>query len=109
MSNPSNYIDATIDQDETTSGAIDLNGKKMVGLELPASFTGASVSFTECRSSAGTFRAVYKDDGSLYAPTVVDGYVALDPAVMVGCAYVKIVSASSEAAARTLTAVCIEI
>lgn len=108
--NPSNYIDATIADGQTTSGAINLKGKKMVGLEVPASFTGQTVSFTQCRSENGTFTPIYKDDGTLYAPVATDsGYVALDPAIMCGPAFVKVVSASSESGAKTITAVCIDI
>lgn len=108
--NPSNYIDATIADGETTSGAINLKGKKMVGLELPASFTGASVSFTQCRSEGGTYTPIYDSDGVLYAPVATDSaYVALDPGIMCGPAFVKVVSASSESGAKTITAVCIDL
>ena len=108
--NPANYIDATIANAATTSGAINLEGKKLVGIEIPASFTGATVSFTQCRSEGGTYIPVYNDDGSLYSVTATDAaYVRVNPAVFAGCAFIKVVSASSESGEKVVTVVCIDL
>lgn len=110
MSNPSNYIDVTIASGQTTSSVIDMEGKKLVGIEVPATFTGTTVSFTQCRSATGTFLPVYDDDGNVYTVVATDGaYVRVDPIVFCGPAYVKIVSASAEGGTRTVTAVCMDL
>jgi len=108
--NPSNYIDVTIANGQTTSGVIDLAGKKLVGIEIPASFTGATVSFTQCRSAGGTYLPVCKEDGTSYSVTATDAsYIRMNPSVFAGCAFIKVVSASSETGAKVVTAVCIDL
>ena len=96
----------TIAINETVSSSIELNeDRAFVGFYVPASFTGTAISF-QASSDNSTFVTLL-NEGSAYSLTVAASrYVSVDPAVFVGCRYIKLVSGTSEAAARTLT-VCL--
>jgi len=109
MKNPSNYISTTIADTETSTDAIDLNGKKLVGIEFPATMTGTTVSIQQCESEGGTYTDVYDFYGTAVSVPVVDGYIPVDPTIFVGPAFIKIVSDAAEGADRTLKAVCVDL
>ena len=97
-----NYV-ATIPTSTTTSTLITLGGFTPVGIYFPAVMTGSTVSFTASPTAGGTFVPVKDATGTL--TMVATGsltYVALDPKTFEGINFLKIVSASTEAAARTL-------
>lgn len=94
----------TIANAQTTSAAIDLNGLSLVGIKLPAAFTGTALTFTMCDTVNGTYVPVRSGtSGSALSYTVAQGqYHAIDPKDFYGIRFLKIVSGSSEAALRTL-------
>jgi hypothetical protein len=95
---------ALIANGATASNVIDTTGFELVGIAIPSAFTGASISFTAAPSATGTFQAVNKDDNTALSITVTASKTyALDPNKYSGLGpYFKIVSASAEAADRTI-------
>lgn len=96
-------VPAVIANGQTTSAAIKLLGFVLCGIQLPAAFTGATISF-QASYDGVTFGALKSTtSGTTLTYTVTQGtYCAIDPKDFQGVAYLKIVSASSEAADRTL-------
>jgi hypothetical protein len=97
---------ATIANGASTSSAIELGNATVVGVYIPAAFTGTAITFTACSTATGTFSPLKDGAGAAISKTVAAGdYIYLDPVLFAGVAFVKIVSGSAEAAARTLTLV----
>lgn len=95
---------AIIASGQRASSAIRAKGQCLVGVRIPAAFTGTSVSFTECDKEAGTYRAVTKDGNELSFPVAAGDVLKFQyPAFFAGLAFIKIVSGSDEAAQRELT------
>lgn len=88
---------------ETKTDAIALGGLQLVGIAFPT-FTGTAVSFEVCDTVDGTFLPLHSTiSGTVLSYTVASSrYVAIDPVAFLGAKFIKIVSGSSEAAARTL-------
>jgi hypothetical protein len=94
---------ATIASGQTSSAAIPTSGLSLVGIQMPAAFTGTTVTFLG--SLDGTTYQTLKSttSGTSLSYTVAQGtYVAIDPVPFYGLPYIKIVSGSAEGAARTL-------
>ena len=92
----------------TDSAEVNLTGKRLVGAFIPASFEGATVSLL-VKNPAGTFVPV-NNSGALYTvPTTANTYVVFDPIVTLGLREIKIKSATSVAASRTVTLVTREV
>lgn len=95
-------VSAVIANGQTKSGVIAMAGFNLVGIIL-ATMTGTALTFEASDAAAGTFVPVKKADGSsLSYTTASNTYVAIDPKDFYGIAFLKIVSGSSEGAARTL-------
>ena len=94
----------TIASGQTTSPAIVNNGLSLVGIQLPAAFTGTAISFLASVDGI-TFQPIYDTvSGTALSYTVAQGhYVAINPQDFYGVVQFKIVSGSSEAAARSFT------
>lgn len=95
--------EATILSGQTNSSVVDLSRALVFGVELPV-FTGATfkiqnssdgVNFVDMKNSTG---------GAIYdSITATDSsYIDLDTTITGGFRYIKIISASSEAADRTI-------
>jgi hypothetical protein len=96
-------IDAVIPISSTTSAAVDTQGGSLVGLVMPAAFTGSSVTFQVSPDNV-TFSDYYDTDGN--AVTVQVGasrYIGIVRDDFANARYIKIVSGSTEAAERTIT------
>ena len=90
---------------DTVSTAVDLENNTLVGLELPALFTGTTITF-QASNNNGTFKDVKKEDGTSYFLVVAQNtYVVIPPSALAGLRYVKIVSGSSESPARSVKAI----
>lgn len=103
---PVTYADltATIASGQTTSPEVDLGGSTLVGLFMPAAFTGTAITFTTAATTGGTFVAVYDSSGNAISATVsTSRYVALSPTTFAGLRFIKLVSGSSEGGNRTIT------
>jgi hypothetical protein len=96
-------VSAVIANGQTASGAISTGGMGLVGIYIPAAFTGTTITFQGSTAVAGTFVPVYNSSGQVSYTVSTSRYIAINPADIVGIPFLKIVSGSSEGAARTLT------
>lgn len=92
---------ASIANAGTASAAIPTQGLSLVGIQLPAAFTGTAITF-QGSVDGTTYQPVYSTiSGTALSYTVAQGrYIAIDPAPFYGLAYIKLVSGSSEGGAR---------
>jgi len=87
-----------------TSAVIETKGMALVGIKTPAAFTGTTLTFTMCDTIDGTYVPVRSTaSGTALSQTVTtSNYYAIDPTAFQGIPFLKIVSGSTEASARTL-------
>jgi len=101
LTNP-NYT-ATIASGQQVSSKINLGGFSLVGIILPAAFTGTSLTFLASVDNTNFFPIYTTTSGTQLSYTVAQGhYVAINPQDFYGVQYLEIQSGSSEAATRTL-------
>lgn len=88
----------------TTSSIINTGGMTLVGITLPATFTGTSLTFKSA-SNGITFQTVKSStSGTSLTYTVAQGtYVAIDPKDFYGVQYLELVSGSTETGARSFS------
>jgi hypothetical protein len=89
---------------QSVSSAIECKGQALVGIQLPAAFTGTTLTF-EASIDGVTYQPVYNTtSGTALSYTVAQGhYVAINPQDFLGVNYLKIVSGGTEAALRNFT------
>lgn len=92
----------TIPISTTTSGVITTNGMSLVGIYMPATFTGTSITFTACATLGGTYSPMNNKSGPVSYTVAANEYIAIDPTDFYGVEFFKIVSGSTEGAARVL-------
>ena len=92
----------TIAASGTTSAAINMNGLSLVGIFIPAAFTGTTLTFTGSPDAA-TYYPVKNSSGAVSYTVTTSEYIAINPQDFYGLQYIKIVSGSTEGSARTLT------
>lgn len=98
------YPVVTIASGETESSPITTSGMSLCGLFLPAAFTGVKVTFEAALTVGGAYQPVVDKTGAPISYTVAQGdYVAVDPSDFYGIQFLKIVSGTAEAAARSIT------
>lgn len=97
---------ATIAASGTTSTAVTVDGKIIAGIDLGATLTSTTLGIQN--SVDGTnFNTAYDSSGNAISWTVAGGrFLKFDPPLL-GYKTIKLVSGSSEAAARTLTVVMV--
>lgn len=94
----------TIANGATVSNAVDVREKILVGLQF-ATMTGTAVTF-QASSDGVTYVAVKDSSGASVSYTIAsDTYTVIQPAVLAGIRYIKIVSGSAEGAVRTVTGI----
>lgn len=94
----------TIASSGTASAEADLGGTTLVGVMLPATMTGTTLTFTAALTSGGTFNPVTGSNGSALSYTIAGAkYLAIDPALFHGIQFIKAVSGSAEGADRAIT------
>lgn len=94
---------ATIANGQTTSSAIDLSGTTLVGIQLPASFTGTSLTFQAATTAGGTYQTVIDGSGTTISRAISQGrYLTLNPIDFAGIQFLKVVSSASEGGQRNL-------
>lgn len=86
----------------TDSTFFDARGYSAFGLEMPAAFTGTSITF-KVSSDNSTFRVLTANTGAAITLNVATGKSYALPAQLSAWRYFKIVSSNAEAAERTLT------
>jgi len=95
---------AVIASGGTSTGVIDLGGTMLIGIQMPSSFTGPSLKFQAATSSGATMQTLADGTGSDISKTISAAkYLALDPATLRGVRFLNVVSASAEAAGRSIT------
>lgn len=88
---------ALIQDGETLSNAIDLHGTSLVGLSVPAGFSGSQLSIYSAISFDGTYRVVKNINGTAATMTcVADEHIALVPFDLASVRYVKVLSNVSQ-------------
>lgn len=99
---PPHAITATIAASGDTSGAVQIRGLHLCGIQMPAAFTGTGVSFLASADGV-TYQPAYDSGGTLISATVAASrYIALNPAALAGIEYLKVKSNGTEAAERAL-------
>ena len=105
---------ATIALNGSLSAAVDLTGLVLVGLQMPAAWTAASITLQA--SADGTTYGDFKDyAGNEYTLTVtVSDYLHLDFVELMGVRYIKVrsgtsASAVNQGASRAITLVTMPI
>ena len=105
-----NVKQLTIAASATTSSVADVRDAEYFAFEMPAAFTGATFTIQGSRSRAGTFKTVTASDGTDLSITATDGDLitlsADQNAQLAPLQFLRIVSASSEAAAREVWLHC---
>lgn len=86
----------------TETNAIATSGLSLVGILMPAAFTGTALTFEACATVDGTYVPVYNSAGAVSYTVAASQYIAIDPKDFYGIMFLKIKSGSTEAAARTL-------
>lgn len=95
----------TIASGQTVSNAVDLGDNTLVGLQL-GTMTGTAITFQASTSLTGTYVAVKGSDGaSISYTTASDTYVAIQPAILAGVRFIKLVSNGAEGSTRTITGI----
>ena len=101
-----NTLTVNIASSQQLSDTIDAEGMTLVGIRLPATLTGATFSIQESDNLAGTYRDVYNTNGSLFSFTVAANRTVLfNPSDLAGLRFIKLKSAATEAAQRTITCI----
>jgi hypothetical protein len=96
----------TIANGAVESSSIDIQGGTLVGLELPATITGATFSFQHTLDGGSTWKQIVKTDGTVYSITATDDkYIQIPASDLAGVSVIRLISASAEGGARTIKAV----
>lgn len=102
-------VTATIANGATTSDVVHLRDHAMVGLIMPAAFTGTTITFTASDSPTGTFVPVYDSDGNQISVAVAVsralGLSGAEADALAPFQFVKLVSGSTEGAERLVIVV----
>lgn len=93
---------ATIPISTTTSNAISTSGMSLVGCQLPATMTSTAISFTVATTLTGTYQELDNSSGKVTYTIASGKFIAINPVDFYGVQFFKIVSGSSEGAARAL-------
>ena len=101
--------DVTISSGQTASSSVDLLGRGLVGMILPAAFTGATITF-QMSTDNSTFYAIYNTSNTQLSATVTQGRAYFfTPGDFIAARYLKLVSGSAEGADRTITLIMREL
>lgn len=92
----------TIANGETVSNAIDLGEGVLVGIQMPAAFTGSAMTFQASDSLAGTYNAVTSITAAYSVTVAASKYVSIPLFDLAGVRFIKVVSGSAEGAARDI-------
>ena len=101
------YKDCTITvaTDVDDSAAVDLGGRTLVGVIMPAALTGTAISFKTSNTyndAIANYSPIYDDLGNLYSvPYGASRYVAVDVNKFLGVKNIRILSNGTEASNRT--------
>lgn len=92
----------TIANGASSSSATNSGGMCLVGVKMPAAFTGTSISFEICETVDGTYVQLYNTSGVVSYVAAASRFIAIDPSDFQGVLFFKVKSNASEAAQRTV-------
>ena|SRR3990167_1022830 len=107
-----NRINVTIGSAAGTSGVVDIQGKSLIGLIVPATFAGTSFTYLagtlKSNVSPGTlpignFYPVYDSSGNQLTTVIGTGRVITDVPELAPLRYIQIVSSATQTADRVVT------
>lgn len=94
---------AVIANGQTASNAVDLRGKRLLGVSY-GTMTGTALTFTVSDTESGTYREAHNSSGAISFTIGDDDCMWFAPAdARPANCFVKLVSGSAEGADRTLT------
>ena len=94
----------TILQNTSESSVFDSHGMSLVGVNIPAAFTGTLIFFQSSPTRSGTFQDLYNFDGVRFCAVVgVARNVRWDVIYFKGDRFIKIISDQTETTNRILT------
>lgn len=96
------YPGVSIASGGTTSATVSTSGMQLVGCQIPALFTGTSISFTAATTKSAAFQELDNSSGKVSYTVAQGKFISINPADFAAVQYFKIVSNSSEGANRTL-------
>jgi len=88
---------------QTTSPSISTEGMSLCGIQMPAAFSGTSLTFLAATQSGGPFQPIYNSSGLVTYAVAGGEYIAINPQDFYGVLYLQIKSSASEGATRALT------
>jgi hypothetical protein len=95
MRTPISGIVATIANGAALSGAIDLDGYTLCGIQMPSAWTTANLTF-QVSADGATYADVYSDSGGEYTVTAAASrYIVLNPADFAGMRFLKVRSGTT--------------
>lgn len=107
MGKKKNYTDerdltetAVVASSGTASGVIDTNGLSLVGLVMPAVFTGTALAFQASETKTGTFAAVHDSSGAIALTVAAATIILFDTDLLKSVRYLKLI-VDAQAAERT--------
>lgn len=95
-------LNVLIANGQQESAVVSTGGLALVGIKVPAAFTGTALTFEMCDTVGGTFVPVKNSAGAVSYTVAQGNYYAIDPKDFQGILFLKIKSGSSEGADRTL-------
>lgn len=97
-------VTCTVSSGGTTSGEVDLRGCQLVGIHVPSTFDGTTITFTAASASGGTFLTVQDGYGSTFTlNTTASRYVPIPSlAVTAGIEFIKLVCGTAQSTTDTV-------
>lgn len=110
MAHPSQFaapvshdLTVTIASGAAQSGAVDLNGHSLVGVLLPATLDGTSLTFQTSSAIGGTYVDVHDGgSGSLTKTVAASKHVYLDPMPFLGVRFLKLTMGTNQSTTDTV-------
>jgi len=88
---------ATIASGASLSAGVNLSGRVLAGVYMPASWTSADLTF-QASNDGSTWFNVYMDAAEVTVAATAATYVAIDPVAFLGVKHIKVRSGASGAA-----------
>ena len=96
-------LPAVIPASGTTTATITIpEGKRVVGLIMPSTFTGTTLTFKAGYSTSATPQPVYNEGSAYSVACATDRFIAVNPNVFLGAFTLQIISGSTEGSERTI-------
>lgn len=93
----------TIENDAAASEVINLGGKTLVGLEIPAEFDGAAITIAASVLHPTLVKDVYDTEGTLMTiDAAASHYIAVNPVATHGFVFVRLTSDTNQSGGNTI-------